>query len=376
MKYSNIGGQAVMEGVMMRNGEKYAVAVRTADKKIEVKKEIYHPLIKNKVILSLPIVRGAVNFVDSLVLGMKSLMFSAEFFAEESPQELEERLAAERKKTEKKAQQLRMKGNEEKAKELLDKFEKSAEKQREELAERTVQAEENAASGKEKKGDNSLLMGFTVAFSLLLSIALFMLLPYFLSRGLRLINSSEVLISILEAVLRMTIFLGYMFLISRLPDIQRTFMYHGAEHKCINCIEHGMELNVENVRKSSRQHKRCGTSFLLIVMIVSVIFFLFIRVSSPLWRIVIRLLLLPVIAGVSFEFIRLAGRYDNAVVNLLSAPGLCLQRLTTKEPTDDQIEVGIASVEAIFDWKTYLKENFGKEFGPDPDAGAEDGSKI
>ena len=376
MKYSNIGGQAVMEGVMMRNGEKYAVAVRTADKKIEVKKEIYHPLIKNKVILSLPIVRGAVNFVDSLVLGMKSLMFSAEFFAEESPQELEERLAAERKKTEKKAQQLRMKGNEEKAKELLDKFEKSAEKQREELAERTVKAEENAASGKEKKGDNSLLMGFTVAFSLLLSIALFMLLPYFLSRGLRLINSSEVLISILEAVLRMTIFLGYMFLISRLPDIQRTFMYHGAEHKCINCIEHGMELNVENVRKSSRQHKRCGTSFLLIVMIVSVIFFLFIRVSSPLWRIVIRLLLLPVIAGVSFEFIRLAGRYDNAVVNLLSAPGLCLQRLTTKEPTDDQIEVGIASVEAIFDWKTYLKENFGKEFGPDPDAGAEDGSKI
>ncbi len=365
-----------MEGVMMRNGEKYAVAVRTADKKIEVKKEIYHPLIKNKVILSLPIVRGAVNFVDSLVLGMRSLMFSAEFFAEESPQELEERLAAERKKTEKKAQQLRMKGNEEKAKELLDKFEKSAEKQREELAERTVKAEENAASGKEKKGDNSLLMGFTVAFSLILSIALFMLLPYFLSRGLRLINSSEVLISILEAVLRMTIFLGYMFLISRLPDIQRTFMYHGAEHKCINCIEHGMELNVENVRKSSRQHKRCGTSFLLIVMIVSVIFFLFIRVSSPLWRIVIRLLLLPVIAGVSFEFIRLAGRYDNAVVNLLSAPGLCLQRLTTKEPTDDQIEVGIASVEAIFDWKTYLKENFGKEFGPDPDTGAEDVSKI
>ena len=376
MKYSNIGGQAVMEGVMMRNGEKYAVAVRTADKKIEVKKEIYHPLIKNKVILSLPIVRGAVNFVDSLVLGMKSLMFSAEFFAEESPQELEERLAAERKKTEKKAQQLRMKGNEEKAQQLLDQFEKSAEKQREELAERTVKAEENAASGKEKKGDNSLLMGFTVAFSLILSIALFMLLPYFLSRGLRLINSSEVLISILEAVLRMTIFLGYMFLISRLPDIQRTFMYHGAEHKCINCIEHGMELNVENVRKSSRQHKRCGTSFLLIVMIVSVIFFLFIRVSSPLWRIVIRLLLLPVIAGVSFEFIRLAGRYDNAVVNLLSAPGLCLQRLTTKEPTDDQIEVGIASVEAIFDWKNYLKENFGKDFGPDPDAGAEDDCEV
>ena len=164
-----------------------------------------------------------------------------------------------------------------------------------------------------------------------------------------------------------------MLLISRMKEIQRTFMYHGAEHKCINCIEHGLELNVENVRKSSRQHKRCGTSFLLIVMIVSVIFFLFIRVSSPLWRIVIRLLLIPVIAGVSFEFIRLAGRYDNCVVNVLSKPGLMLQKLTTREPDDSQIEVGIASVEAVFDWKRYLNENFGTHYEPDTEGTSEEG---
>ena len=359
MKYSNIGGQAVMEGVMMRNGEKYAVAVRTADHKIEVKQDVYHPLIKNKTVLSMPIVRGAVNFVDSLVLGMRALLFSAEFFAEESPQELEERLEAEKKKMLKKASQLRAKGKDGEADALVKKFEEDASKQREELNQRTVEAVEKAEKEKDKDSGTSLLMGATVAFSLVLSIALFMMLPYFLSRILGRVIRSEVVISVLEAVLRMAIFLGYMLLISRLPDIQRTFMYHGAEHKCINCIEHGLELNVENVRRSSRQHKRCGTSFLLIVMIVSVFFFLFIRISSPLWRIVIRLLLLPVIAGVSYEFIRLAGRYDNKIVNILSAPGLCLQRLTTKEPDDDQIEVGIASVEAVFDWKTYIKENFG-----------------
>ena len=360
MKYSNIGGQAVMEGVMMRNGENYAVAVRTADKKIVVEKKTHKPFIRNKNLQKLPLIRGVINFVDSLVLGMSSLMFSAEFFAEETPQEVEDRLAEELKKVQKKADKMRREGKTQQADSLLAEFEKKAETERAEIAKRTQEAQESAG----KKEEHSVLMGLTVAFSLVLSIGLFMLLPYFLSRGLRRITSSEALISILEAVLRMLIFFGYMFLISRMKDIQRTFMYHGAEHKCINCIEHGMELNVENVRKSSRQHKRCGTSFLLIVIVISVIFFLFIRVRSPLWRIVIRLLLLPVIAGVSFEFIRLAGKYDNALVNLLSAPGLCLQRLTTKEPDDSMIEVGIASVEAIFDWRSYLNENFGTHYPP------------
>lgn len=347
-----------MEGVMMRNGENYAVAVRTADQEIVVKTDQYRGMIPSKKIQKLPIVRGVFNFVDSLVLGMKTLMFSADFFAEESEEELKERLEKEEKKARKKAERLEKQGKPEEARALLKKAEESARKELERLE---VRGKADTAL-EDKKEDNGVLMGFTVAFSIILSVALFILLPYFLSRGLRHLTASETLISVAEAVLRMAIFMGYILLISRMKEIQRTFMYHGAEHKCINCIEHGLELNVENVRKSSKEHKRCGTSFLLIVMIVSVIFFLFIRIASPVWRIVVRLLLLPVIAGVSYEFIRLAGRYDNKLVNLLSKPGLCLQALTTKEPDDDMIEVGIASVEAIFDWKNYLNENFGAHY--------------
>lgn len=339
---------------MMRNGSRWAVAVRTADSQITVRTGNYKGIIRSKAIASVPIIRGVCSFIDSLVLGMKTLMFSADLFAEESGKELEERLADEKKKAEKKAGRLKKSGREEEAKALLAKKEREAEEERRKLRERG-----ESGNGKSEDADNSFLLGVTVAISIVLSVALFMMLPYFLSRGLRLVTSSEALISIAEAVLRMVIFFAYLLLISRMKDIQRTFMYHGAEHKCINCIEHGLELNVENVRKSSREHKRCGTSFLLFVMIVSVIFFLFIRTSSPVWRIVIRLLLIPVIAGVSFEFIRLAGRYDNAFVNAISKPGLALQRITTREPDDEQIRVGIASVEAVFNWKKYLNENFG-----------------
>ena len=342
-----------MEGVMMRNGEKWAVAVRTADKQITVKTGVYRGVIKNKSLQKLPIIRGVCSFIDSMYLGMKSLMFSADLFAEESEKELEERLQDDKKKAEKKASRLRAAGKAEEADRLLEKAEKNAEEERRKLKER-----EQAGNGKSKDSDNSILLTVTLIFSLAFSIALFMMLPYFLSRVLRTVTSNESLISVCEALLRMVIFFGYLLIISRMKDIQRTFMYHGAEHKCINCIEHGLELNVENVRKSSRQHKRCGTSFLLIVMVVSVIFFLFIRTPNPVWRIVIRILLIPVIAGVSFEFIRLAGKYDNKCVDILSKPGLMLQKLTTNEPDDDQIEVGIASVEAVFNWKKYLNENF------------------
>lgn len=297
-----------MEGVMMKNGDRYAVAVRKPDKEIVVKCENYNSIIKNKKINSLPLIRGVFNFVDSLVLGMKTLMFSASFFEEEEEELLTEEEAAKREKTEK------------------------------------------------------LIMNLTVVSAVVIAVAIFMVLPYFLSSFVEKYTSSRALMTVFEGVIRVAIFLLYIYLISRTKDIKRTFMYHGAEHKCINCIEHGLELNVENVRKSSRQHKRCGTSFLLIVMVVSVIFFLFIRVDSPVWRLVIRLLLIPVIAGVSYEFIRLAGRYDNKAVNILSKPGLCLQALTTKEPDDSMIEVGIASVEAVFDWKKYLNENFGAHY--------------
>ena len=355
MKYSNIGGQAVMEGVMMRNGALYAVAVRTADNQITVQTDAHHSVAGK--VRKIPIVRGVVAFVDSLVLGMKALMFSADRFAEESEKELEERLAQEQKKAEKKAEKLQRAGREKEAAAILAKAGENAQKERETLRERS-----QSGNGKSEDSDNTVLLTFTVIISLVVSVALFMMLPYFLSRLLKGIGAPEAVISIMEGVLRLAIFFGYMLLISRMKYIQRTFMYHGAEHKCINCIEHGLELNVENVRKSSKEHKRCGTSFLLFVMVVSIVFFLFIRTPDPVMRIVIRLLLIPVVAGVSYEFIRLAGLYDNRFVNALSKPGLALQGLTTREPDDAQIEVGIASVEAVFNWKKYLNENFGAHY--------------
>ena len=310
MKYSGVGGQAVMEGVMMKNQDRYAVAVRKPDHQIDVKVENYKSTIKNEKIRHLPIVRGVVNFVESLVLGMSTLMYSASFFEDEEEDNKKKNLSEEERK----------------------------------------KLEE-----KEKKQEKAL-MGGTVAFSIVFALALFFALPYFLSGFFHKIIASETLIALIEGLIRLAIFLGYIAIISLTPDIKRVFMYHGAEHKCINCIEHGMELNVENVRKSSRLHKRCGTSFLLIVMLISIVFFMFIRVDSRIQQLVLRLLLIPVIAGLSYEFIRLAGRYDNWFVNALSQPGLWMQRLTTREPEDDMIEVGIASVEAVFDWKKWQKE--------------------
>lgn len=310
MKYSGVGGQAVMEGVMMKNQDRYAVAVRKPDHQINVKVENYKSTIKNEKIRHLPIVRGVVNFVESLVLGMSTLMYSASFFEDEEEDNKKKNLSEEERKT---------------------------------------------LEEKEKKQEKAL-MGGTVAFSIVFALALFFALPYFLSGFFHKVIASETLIALIEGLIRLAIFLGYIAIISLTPDIKRVFMYHGAEHKCINCIEHGMELNVENVRKSSRLHKRCGTSFLLIVMLISIVFFMFIRVDSRIQQLVLRLLLIPVIAGVSYEFIRLAGRYDNWFVNALSQPGLWMQRLTTREPEDDMIEVGIASVEAVFDWKKWQKE--------------------
>lgn len=299
MKSSNIGGQAVIEGVMMRNADKYAVAVRKTDGEIVVKTEEYKGICRNKKLRSFPIIRGVFSFLDSMVLGMSTLTCSASFFMEEEEKE-------------------------------------------------EVKAEKN----------ESLMMGLTIAFSVVMAVAVFMILPYFLSQMFRKFTDSMTVLTLLEGLVRLLIFFGYILLISRMEDIQRVFMYHGAEHKCINCIEHGMELNVENVLKSSRLHKRCGTSFLFIVMIVSMIIFLFIRIESQIWRLLFRLLLIPVIAGVSFEFIRLAGKSENKIVVMLSKPGMMLQKLTTREPDASMAEVAIASVEAVFDWRAYLKENF------------------
>lgn len=319
MRYSGIGGQAVMEGVMMKNQEKYAVAVRKPDQEIVVETSTYEGLIKNKKIRNMPILRGVFSFIESLVLGMKTLTFSASFFEEEEEEKSGSRKAEKRAGAKKPA------------------------------------PTEEEQKKKEKRQENAL-MGGTVAISIVLAVAIFMVLPYYISVFFQRFITSQTLLALLEGVIRLTIFIGYVAAISLMPDIKRVYMYHGAEHKCINCIEQGMDLTVENVRKSSRLHKRCGTSFLLIVMLISIVFFLFIRVDNRILQLLLRLVLIPVIAGVSYEFIRLAGRSDHMLVNLFSKPGLLLQRITTREPDDSMIEVGIASVEAVFDWKSYVKE--------------------
>ena len=304
MKSSNIGGQAVLEGIMMKHNEEYAVAVRKPDGEISVKKEKYHSIVKWKVLTTTPFIRGVFNFIDSMVIGIKTLTYSASFYEEEEEEVLTE----------------------------------------------------EAVKKKEKK--EKLLRGATVAFSVVAAVAIFMVLPYFLTSFLKGLIPSYQVRTVIEGLVRIGIFVLYVLLISRMEDIQRTFMYHGAEHKCINCIEHGLPLTVENVRKSSRQHKRCGTSFLFLVLAISIVLLLLIRVDSAVMRVVVRILLLPVIAGISYEVLKLAGRSDNILINLISSPGLAIQKLTTKEPDDDMIEVAIQAVEAVFDWRAYEAENF------------------
>lgn len=305
MKSSNIGGQAVLEGIMMKHKDEYAVAVRKPDGEIIVQKETYKSIVHQwKKLTEIPFIRGVFNFIDSMVLGMKTLTYSASFFEEEEETEMTEKEAAKQEKKE------------------------------------------------------SLMMGATLIFSLVMAIAIFMVLPYFLSSLLERYISSYSVRTVIEGFVRIGIFILYVLLISRLDDIQRTFMYHGAEHKCINCIEHGLPLTVENVRISSRQHKRCGTSFLFLVLAISIIMLILVRAETPFMRIVIRIALLPVIAGISYEFLKLAGRSENPVVNFFSKPGLAIQKLTTKEPDDSMIEVAIQAVEAVFDWRAYEAENF------------------
>lgn len=308
MKYSGIGGQAVIEGIMMKNKDDYATAVRKPNGEIEVQKSQYVSLTKKVKLFSLPFIRGIFSFADSMILGMKTLTFSASFFEDdedEKPSRFElwlDRVFGER----------------------LEK----------------------------------VLMTFAMIFAVIAAIGIFMILPLGISRLVHPLVPSETGMAFLEGVIRLAIFIAYIKLISNMEDIRRTFMYHGAEHKCINCIEHGMELNVDNVRASSKQHKRCGTSFLIIVMMISILFFMVIQVDGILMKMISRVVLIPVIAGVSYEFLRLAGRSDNVLVNLLSKPGFWMQNMTTKEPDDKMIEVAIAAVEAVFDWKSYLAENF------------------
>lgn len=322
MKSSNIGGQAVMEGIMMRHKDKYSIAVRRPDHEIELKVEDYKCIFGNAAIWRKPIIRGVVSFVDSLVTGTKCLMYSAEIAGDEED---------------------------------------------EEYAAKTAHLTEEEKAARKAKEDKQFqwLLYITVAISIVVSIGAFMLLPYALASLCRKVGASEFVVTVVEAFVKLGLFMGYMFLISRMKDIQRTFMYHGAEHKCINCVEHGLPLTVENVMNSSRQHKRCGTSFLFLVMLVSIVLhFVFVLVPFYWVRLFGRLLMVPVVSGISFEIIQWAGRTDSKFADIMSRPGLAMQKLTTIEPTPDMVEVAITAVEAVFDWRAYLKEEFGVEAAP------------
>ena len=297
--YSGIGGQAVLEGIMMKNGEKYAVAVRKSNGKIAIEQDNYHGLLDGKVIKKIPFIRGIFNFIDSLVLGMKCLNYSA-----------------------------------------------------------AIDDEADAEEGKRSTGEG-LITALVTCVSFALANGIFVVLPYYIASRLNGFVRNQSLIAIVEGLIRIIIFMIYVCSISFMRDIRRLYRYHGAEHKCINCIERGRPLTVKNVMRSSRLHRRCGTSFIFFVLLVSVVLFFFIRVDNVALRVALRILLMPVVAGISYEIIRLAGRSDNILVRIISAPGMAVQRLTTKEPDEKMVEVAIAAVEAVFDWKKFLQDNFG-----------------
>lgn len=313
MKYSGIGGQAVIEGIMMRNKNRYSVAVRKPDGEICVDVRNRVPLTDRYKIAGLPFIRGSFSFVDSMIVGMSTLMYSAAFYEDDENEQ-------------------------------PGSFERWLEK---------------------VFGDrlDNAIMTLSMVFAVILAVVLFMWLPLTVSRLIGSFIGSEPLMAFVEGIIRVAVFILYIMLVSRTRDIRRTFMYHGAEHKCINCIEHGMPLSVDNVAVSSKEHKRCGTSFIVIVMLISIIVFMIVRFEEPALRLLSRIILLPVIAGISYELLRLAGRCDNPVVDLLSRPGMWMQALTTYEPEDDMIEVAIEAVNAVFDWKEYQSENFPE--GPD-----------
>lgn len=351
MKYSGIGGQAVMEGVMMKNGRDYAVAVRTPSGKIEINKDKTKG--NRETVNKIPLVRGVVAFVDSLVLGISTLMLSASYYEEEFTGEKAEDAEEGAAQSAEKAEDAEESQTE--TAQNIEEVEATKEDATDEVVVHDKTLEDDKAEGKEKKGQ-AIEIVVTVMISTVVALALFLLLPYAVSKLLTNWIGYPSLLALIEGVVRVGVFILYVFAISHMPDIKRVFMYHGAEHKCINCIEHGLELNVENVKSSTRFHKRCGTSFLVIVLIISIIVFMFIRFDNNFIQLGCRLLLVPVIAGISYEFLRLAGRYDNWFVNALSKPGIWVQHLTTVEPEEEMIEVGIKSVEAVFDWKKFLED--------------------
>ncbi len=296
VKKTSIGGQALIEGIMMKGPSKISTAVRKPGGEIEIKESNINPIFKHK-FFKLPIIRGSFVLIDALVNGVKELMYSAEFYGEEFEED------------------------------AFDKFLKKVFKE---------------------KADTAIIYA-SVIIALIFSIGIFILGPTFLTNLLKGSITNTFLLNLVEGVIRVLLFVGYVYLVSKLEDIKRVFMYHGAEHKTIYCYENGEELTVENVRKYSTLHPRCGTSFMINVMLISIIVFSFFGWPNPFMRLVIRLAMLPVIAGLSYELNRYVGRCsnDNIFTRIITYPGFLIQKITTKEPDDSMMEVAIAAMNKV-----------------------------
>lgn len=301
-RQTSIGGEALIEGIMMRGPKSVAVAIRKSDGTIEVDKKYTMPLSKKYKILSLPIFRGAVGIFESMYIGMKALMRSAEAVEVEEAEE-------------------------------PSRFEKWLDK-------------------KFGSAIEDILLYGSVIFALFIGIGLFMVLPYFVTELFGFNKATRggwLLYCTVEGIVRIALFLAYIIGISKMKDIKRVFKYHGAEHKSIHCFENEEELTVENVKKYTTRHPRCGTAFLFVVMIVSILVFTFIRSDNKIINVSLRLLLIPLVAGISYEFLKLSGKSKGAFMKIVTKPGLALQRFTTCEPDDDQIEVAIAALKSVLE---------------------------
>jgi uncharacterized protein YqhQ len=296
VKRTSIGGQALIEGIMMKGPDKIATAVRKPDGEIEIKESKINQLFKNR-FFKLPLIRGSFVLIDSLVNGIKELMFSAEFYGEDYEED------------------------------ALDRFLKKIFK-------------DNA---------DTAIIYVSVIIALVFSVGIFILLPTLLTNFLKYVITNTFLLNLTEGIVRVGLFVGYVYLISKLNDIKRVFMYHGAEHKTIHCYEHGEELTVENVRKYSTLHPRCGTSFMINVLLISILVFSFFGWPNPSMRLIIRLVMLPVIAGISYELNRFVGKcdYNNKLAKVIAYPGFQIQKITTSEPDDSMMEVAIAAMTRV-----------------------------
>lgn len=294
-----VGGQAVIEGVMMQSKEKRAIAVRKSDGEIVIRKNKIKSWISEKNIDKIPFIRGSFVLIETMIEGVKSLNFSSEFFLDDEEED------------------------------AMDKFFKKVFKDK----------------------ANDMMIGFTMVLALILSIGLFVVLPTTVGGLFSNLIDNKIILNLIEGVLRIGILFAYMLLISRNSDIQRVFQYHGAEHMSIYCYENNLELTVENAKKFKRLHPRCGTNFLFIVMFTSIILFSFFGWPNPIMRIIMRIICIPIVAGISYEIIRFLGKYNNKITKIVAYPGMMLQHLTTKEPDEEQLEVALAALKAVVNEK-------------------------